>query len=176
MAVKKRAATLAAVKQTTAAAPAVTIRRATVDEAHIVADVYLASRRAAAPYVPRTIHSTEEVHTWFAKTVLVEHEVWIAEVGGRIVAVMVLRGESVDQLYVLRADQRRGIGSQLLAQAKRLRRVLRLYAFQSNEPARAFYEKHGFTAVAFGDGTGNEEGEPDVLYEWRGPGSLSRRR
>ena len=38
----------------------------------------------------------------------------------------------------------------------RLRRSLRLYAFESNEPARDFYEKHGFKAIAFGDGTGNE--------------------
>ena len=59
------------------------------------------------------------------------------------------------------------MGSRLLAHAKKQRRVLRLYTFQSNEPARDFYEKHGFRAVAFGDGTANEEGAPDVLYEWR---------
>jgi ribosomal protein S18 acetylase RimI-like enzyme len=135
-----------------------------------VADVYLASRRAAAPYIPRTIHADDEVRHWFARVVLVEREVSVAEVGGEIVGVMVLRDEWVDQLYVLGAHQRRGIGSRLLAEAKRQRRVLRLYAFQSNEPARAFYDRHGFRAIAFGDGTGNEEGEPDVLYEWKAPG------
>lgn len=32
--------------------------------------------------------------------------------------------------------------------------------------SRAFYERHGFTAVAFDDGSRNEEGEPDVLRRW----------
>ena len=62
-----------------------------------------------------------------------------------------------------------GIGSRLLDvvinEAKLVTPVLRLYAFQCNEAARRFYERHGFTAVAFGDGSGNEEGEPDVRYE-----------
>ncbi|MGE3511045.1 MAG: histone acetyltransferase, partial [Vicinamibacterales bacterium] len=31
---------------------------------------------------------------------------------------------------------------------------------------RVFYERHGFVAVAFGDGSGNEERCPDILYEW----------
>jgi hypothetical protein len=43
---------------------------------------------------------------------------------------------------------------------------MRLYAFQRNTRARDFYECRGFVAVEFGDGSGNEEGEPDVLYQW----------
>jgi hypothetical protein len=31
----------------------------------------------------------------------------------------------------------------------------------------AVYESRGFRAIAFGDGAGNEEKCPDVLYEWR---------
>ncbi|CAM5250119.1 hypothetical protein SMICM304S_04620 [Streptomyces microflavus] len=43
---------------------------------------------------------------------------------------------------------------------------LNLYVFQRNTAARAFYERHGFTAVAFDDGGRNRENEPDVLYHW----------
>jgi GNAT superfamily N-acetyltransferase len=145
-----------------------TLRRATVEDADAIADVYFTSRHDAAPYVPRTTHSLDDVRDWFASIVLVEHEVWVAVIGDQIVAVMVLRGDSLDHLYVLTEHQRRGVGAQLLAHAKRLRRVLRLYTFQSNGPARDFYEKYGFKPIAFGDGTTNEEGAPDVLYEWRG--------
>lgn len=61
-----------------------------------------------------------------------------------------------------------GIGEVLLAQAKRLRpRGLQLWTFQSNTGARRFYERHGFVAVEQTDGD-NEEGAPDVRYEWRG--------
>jgi hypothetical protein len=56
-----------------------------------------------------------------------------------------------------------------MAKAKALRPGgLRLYAFQRNRHARAFYEARGFAPVSFSDGTGNEEREPDVLYQWRG--------
>ena len=144
------------------------IRRAVADEAPVVAEVYLRSRREAVPYIPRVTHTRDEVREWFASIVLVEHEVWVAEIARHIIAVMVLRGESLDHLYVLQDHQRRGVGTRLLEHAKTQRRVLRLYAFQSNEPARDFYEKHGFNAIAFGDGSSNEEGAPDVLYEWRG--------
>ena len=146
----------------------VTLRRGTVGDAGVAADIYLTSRRGAGVLIPRLMHTDEDVRGWYASVVMVEREVWLAELDGSPVGVMVIRGEFVDALYVLPAAQRRGVGAQLLAQAKRGRARLRLYAFQSNEPARDFYEKHGFKAVAFGDGTGNEEGAPDVLYEWRG--------
>jgi len=149
-------------------AAAVTIRRGGVDDAAAVADVYLRSRRHAGARIPRIVHTEDEVRAWFASIVLVEHEVWVAEDGGGIVAMMVLRGESVDHLYVQPETQRRGVGARLLGFAKRQRHRLRLYTFQSNAPAREFYEKHGFTAIAFGNGTTNEEGAPDVLYEWKG--------
>jgi hypothetical protein len=39
--------------------------------------------------------------------------------------------------------------------------------------ARRFYERHGYIAVAFSDGSGNEERCPDVLYEWVGAGAAA---
>lgn len=144
------------------------IRRGTVADAESVADVFITSRRAAVGHIPRGIHTDDDVRRWFASIVLVEHEVWVAEVDGVIVGILVLRGDSVDQLYVRPELQRRGVGTRLLAHAKRGRSRLRLYTFETNEPARDFYEKHGFKPIAFGDGTANEEGAPDVLYEWRG--------
>ena len=43
---------------------------------------------------------------------------------------------------------------------------LRLYTYQQNTRARAFYEARGFTNVEFND-KGREEQRPDVLMEWR---------
>ena len=44
---------------------------------------------------------------------------------------------------------------------------LSLYTFQVNDGARRFYERHGFVVAALGDGSDNEEGQPDIRYEWR---------
>src|SRR5581483_10232205 len=140
-----------------AAVAEITLRRGTAADATTVADVYLASRRAAAPRIPRGPHTDDEVRQWIASIVLVEQEVWVAERGGEILGIAVLRQDFLDHLYVRPEAQRRGVGTLLLKQAKRGRARLRLYTFEANEPAREFYEKRGFTAVAFGDGTANEE-------------------
>jgi GNAT superfamily N-acetyltransferase len=81
--------------------------------------------------------------------------------------VAALDGAMLTQLYVLPGKQGLGIGGALLDRAKERRPVgVALYAFQRNERARAFYERRGFVAVSCGDGSENEEGEPDVLYRW----------
>ena len=56
----------------------------------------------------------------------------------------------------------------LFRSRRELSSPIRLYTFQCNHDARHFYERRGFRAIAFGDGSGNEEKCPDILYEWRG--------
>ncbi|MBN1660865.1 MAG: GNAT family N-acetyltransferase, partial [Anaerolineae bacterium] len=99
-------------------------------------------------------------------------DVTVALVGGEIVGMMSVShdGETgwIDQLYLDPRMVGQGLGTRFIEQAKaRLGSPIRLYAFQANEGARGFYERHGFTAIAYSDGSGNEEKCPDVLYEWR---------
>jgi len=77
-----------------------------------------------------------------------------------------LRDGWIDQLHVLPAHQRRGIGTALLNRAKAAAPALRLWTFQRNHAARAFYARHGFRLALETDGTRNEEREPDALYLW----------
>lgn len=101
--------------------------------------------------------------------VLKECEVWVARDRQAIVGFIALREGWIDHLYLRPGHYRQGIGSALMNLAKsRQPQGLRLYAFQKNERARAFYEAHRFTAIEFGDGSFNEEKEPDVLYRWPG--------
>jgi GNAT superfamily N-acetyltransferase len=96
---------------------------------------------------------------------------WVAVVDRRIVGFAALneRRDHLDHLYLLPSWYGRGIGSALLAKAKEVSvGRLRLFTFQRNRRARAFYEARGFTVVDLNDGSRNEEREPDALYEWVG--------
>ncbi len=142
------------------------IRPAVAEEAAAIAEVWLRARRAAAPTIPPPVHSDDEVRTWFSEVVVASREVWVADDRGALVALLVLEGDWIDQLYVAPGRTGHGIGSRLVATAKRQRpEGLRLWTFAANRRARTFYERHGFVATAATAGD-NEEGAPDVLYEW----------
>lgn len=143
------------------------IRRATQDEAGIVADLYWRAREAAVPAIPPGIHPLDDVHRHFAETVLPERDTWVAMEGDDIIGLLVLEPGWVDHLYLEPSRTGEGIGTHLLDHAKQLQpEGLDLWAFQSNTGARRFYERHGFVAVTFTDDD-NEEGAPDVKYRWR---------
>jgi GNAT superfamily N-acetyltransferase len=142
------------------------IRPAELHEARDLADLWLRSRLASFPSIPPTVHSDDEVRRWFEGVVLPLREVWVAEQGLRPMALMILDGAHVDQLYVDPSCTGHGLGGALLHHAKVRRPTgLTLWTFQSNLGARRFYERHGFVAVATTDD--NEERVPAVRYEWR---------
>lgn len=143
-------------------------RLADAGEALAVADLWLGARRASVPQVPPPVHPDEEVRAWFQEVVFPSENVWVVEASGELVALMVLRGDWIDQMYVHPRWWSRGLGSRLLEVAKRERDALDLWTFESNTGARRFYERHGFVAVARSTGD-NEEGEPDLRYHWHRP-------
>ena len=153
----------------TRARAAIQVRRARREDVAAAAEVFLRSRHAAVPAIPPLVHDDDDVRGWFAETVFPDNELWIAaDAAGRVIGLMVLDGDFVEQLYVDPAHTRAGVGSHLLAVAKSLRpRGLQLWAFQSNEGARRFYERAGFIAVDWTDGANNEERAPDVRYVWQ---------
>jgi GNAT superfamily N-acetyltransferase len=139
---------------------------ATHGDADAVAATFGAARRAAMPWLPR-LHSDTEDRRYFAEHVIRECDVLVVRRERRPVAFLALRNDMVEHLYVRPDLQRAGIGSALLEVAKRRRPAgLRLWVFQRNFDARAFYARHGFAEVKFTDGSDNEEHEPDVLLAW----------
>lgn len=137
-------------------------------EAEATATMYLESRHAMLPDL-RDPHTEAETRAWMHDTVFTRYSVRLAEVDDEIVGFAARDGAWLMQLYVKPGWTGRRIGSRLLAamlaDAIGATPVLRLYTFARNAGARRFYERHGFVAVAFGDGTGNVECEPDVRYE-----------
>jgi GNAT superfamily N-acetyltransferase len=145
----------------------VSLRRARDDEDLAASDVWLRSRRAAFPAVPLPVHSDDETRAWWSRIVAGTADVWVLEHVGELIAVMVLDGSRIDQLYVLPEWCGQGLGSLLVDRAKALRpHGLSLRTFTANAGARRFYERHGFVATGFSDGD-NEERAPDVEYTWK---------
>jgi ribosomal protein S18 acetylase RimI-like enzyme len=136
------------------------------NDANEIANVYLASRAQALPYL-RRVHTDDEIRAWIREVALKRGEAWVAKQDRAIVGFIVLVDEEVEQLYVLPGHYRCGIGSTLLDLAKTRRpNRLHLYTFQRNLSARAFYETQGFRIIDTSDGTRNEETEPDLRYQW----------
>jgi GNAT superfamily N-acetyltransferase len=148
--------------------PGVEIRRARATDAPAVAEVFLDSFHST--YAFPLAHTDDEVRGWVRDELVVDHETWVATEGEAIVGLMTVDPGWVEQLYVRPDRLGRGIGRQLLDQAKvSSPDGLQLFTFQVNDRARRFYEHNGFVAEWFGDGSTNEEGQPDVRYAWRPP-------
>lgn len=144
------------------------IERARDDEVAAAAEVWLKSRKASVPDIPSPVHSDAAVRAWFEKRVFPERELWVAKSDGAVLALLVLDGEWIDQLYVGPDHVGHGLGGRLVTVAQEQRPGgLKLWTFTANVRARQFYERHGFasTGTVTSD---NEERAPALRYEWNG--------
>lgn len=151
----------------------ITLRAAAASDAADVADVYWRSRTELVACAPVT-HTFEEVREWIADLLIPSGEVVVALIADRLVGLSATSSAYgimwLDQLYVDPTCVGRGVGSALLDEAVARaseHTTVQLYTFSHNARARAFYDRHGFAVIAQGDGSSNEEGVPDVLYQRR---------
>ncbi|MFD6753087.1 GNAT family N-acetyltransferase [Micromonospora gifhornensis] len=146
------------------------IRPARDSDADAVAEVFLASRAAAMPYLPR-LYDDEQTRAWITQVMLPASTTWVAEstATAEILGFAALDGDLLAHLYLRPDARRQGIGTALLARAQLASPGgLSLRVFTRNTAARVFYERHGFRPVDSDDGSRNEENEPDMTYHWPG--------
>jgi ribosomal protein S18 acetylase RimI-like enzyme len=111
-------------------------------------------------------HSLADAQGFFRSHIVPACEIWVATCAVQLLGVIAVEAPWIRHLAVFPEHQRRGVGTALLHRARERSPVeLRLFTFQRNAPARAFYERHGFAAVAFGVSPAPEL-EPDVEYRW----------
>lgn len=146
--------------------PIPVIRRATGADHDGIGDVWLASWRATFDFPPG--HPDDDVRRWLREQLVPTHETWVAEADGTVIGMMALSDAMIEQLYVAPAWIGRGLGRRFVGLAKERRPDgLDLHCFQVNARARRFYEVCGFSVISFGDGSANEERQPDIRYAWR---------
>ncbi|TGQ90213.1 GNAT family N-acetyltransferase [Mesorhizobium sp. M8A.F.Ca.ET.208.01.1.1] len=140
----------------------IALRPAVASDAAAIARIFRAALNSF-DWMP-VIHTPAEDLAFIRDIVLPNQQVTVAEDGADIVGFIAVIGDWVEQLYLDPASTGQGIGSRLLMDATAALPQVKLHCFQANTGARRFYERHGFQAEAFGDGTTNEEGLPDILY------------
>lgn len=146
------------------------LRRAGLYDMDALARLYRDTVRRALPFLPE-LHTPEEDRAFFRDQLYADFDVWVAEHDQRFLGYIAYRAGFINHLFLAADQLGRGLGEQLLELAKGDYAELSLWTFQQNVRARAFYEKHGFVAERFTDGTDNEEQMPDVYYVWRRPSS-----
>ncbi|MBY0443836.1 MAG: GNAT family N-acetyltransferase [Burkholderiales bacterium] len=133
-----------------------------------IAAIYLASRKAYLPYAPLA-HRDTAIYSWVAEVLIKTNRIVAASKNSEVYGFIATASEGgkqwINHLYIHPLHTGLGIGSALLEYAlAQMPRPVYLYTFQANSGARRFYERYGFLALEFSDGSGNEEGCPDVLY------------
>jgi ribosomal protein S18 acetylase RimI-like enzyme len=138
-------------------------------ELPVVMDVWYRSLIGSlAGMRPEQLQTEDAYKAFFRDVVARTRDLWVAEIGGRVVGLLALHDDEIDRLYVDPAAQRQGIGTALLRHAKSLHpQGLTLVTHQRNAGARRFYERHGFVVQQYGTSP-PPENEPDVKYRWSG--------
>jgi putative acetyltransferase len=111
-------------------------------------------------------HTLDDARKFFLGKLLPVCRVLVATRAGQLLGLLVLQAPWIRAFAVFPEHHRQGIGSMLLRKARELSPTeLRLFTFQRNVAARAFYDRHGFAVVALGISPAPEL-EPDVEYRW----------
>lgn len=130
--------------------------------------IYLASRKECIPYAPLA-HKDDAIYSWVDEVLIKTDRIITASKEGVVYGFIATASDAgrqwINHLYIHPKHTGQGIGSALLEYALApMPRPVYLYTFQANTGARRFYERYGFLALEFGNGSGNEERCPDVLY------------
>lgn len=117
------------------------------------------------PWMPR-IH-THRDEQGFARDLVARGWVHVARKNDRVVGFLARDSAELHALYLTDKARGQGVGLALLDCAKGHAAHLLLWVFQANSGAQRFYERAGFKEIARSDGAKNDEGLPDIRYEWR---------
>ena len=147
------------------AGPTATVRDYLEEDFEPVVALWHRAKRAAYPFLPlEQARTIDEDRAFFRSSILARCRLSVAVEGNAPRAFLAMEGAYLDRLYVDPAHQRRGLGTLLLAEAIRAcQGGIELHTHLENRAARAFYEKHGFRAIAFGLSP-PPESAPDVKY------------
>jgi GNAT superfamily N-acetyltransferase len=147
---------------------ALILRIATAADAERVSEIFLASRRAAMPWLVEA-HTDDETRWWHTNVLVPRGTVVVAEREGQVVGFADPAGGWLNALYIAPPAQGTGVGSALFEHSMALQpNGFDLWVFQRNTRALDFYARYGCVEVRRTNGADNQEQEPDVLLHCSG--------
>ncbi|BBK32392.1 putative acetyltransferase [Stella humosa] len=141
------------------------VRTGAAADADALTAIFLAAR-AGMTYLP-ALHTDAETRWWMEHVVLGGSRVLVATSDGQPAGFAAIGPGTLKHLYVRPDAQRAGLGSALLEAAQATEPSLVLHVFAQNAAAIRLYRRHGFAVTGGSDGSGNEEGLPDLEMTWR---------
>ena len=141
------------------------MRRIEIADAEAVSRIARVARFGAIPNFPDLHTPAEDLEFYRSQIKAKSGYVWV-DGNGSVVGFVLWLGAFIDHLYVEPNHQHSGIGTRLLDRAVADMGVpeARLWTFQANARAVAFYTKNGFTVLEETDGSANDERMPDYLF------------
>ena len=116
------------------------------------------------PWMPRIHTRAEDI----AHASMMVDRGWVTvSVDEAVTGFLARDADDIHALYIAPEARGQGTGSQLLTHAMRTEPKLTLWTFQANLSAQSFYQRHGFVEIERTDGAGNDEGLPDIRYDWQ---------
>jgi GNAT superfamily N-acetyltransferase len=145
---------------------ALRLRAVVAADAERVAEIFLASRKSAMPWLAQP-HTDEQTRWWHVNVLVPAATLVVAERGGEVLGFAEPTDGWLKALYVAPPAQGTGVGSALFEYSMQVQPGgFDLWVFARNTRALDFYARYGCVQVAATDGAGNEEHEPDVLLHW----------
>ncbi|MFZ5962454.1 GNAT family N-acetyltransferase [Thalassococcus sp. BH17M4-6] len=121
----------------------------------------------AQPWKPRLHTGAEDIA--HAATMIDRGWVTVAEHLQKplILGLLAREDDFIHAVFISPQARGEGVGRALMEDAKAHADTLRLWTFEANSGAQRFYQREGFAEVSRGDGSGNEEGLPDIQFLWQ---------
>lgn len=123
----------------------------------------LAEHQAESPWLPRLRSGAQE--RALLAGLIKKGWVRVARRRGRVLGFLVMGEGALHGLYLTRSARGRGIARALIEEAQSRAPEITLWAHMANTRARRFYMAAGFRPMGFSDG--NDEGLPEIRFEWR---------
>lgn len=110
-----------------------------------VVDIWYQSSTKAHPFLDDAF--VQKVKKDLQEIYIPNTETWVYEIDNVVVGFIGMLGNEIGGLFVLPSHMANGIGTQLVNLVKEIHPELEVEVFKKNNIGRAFYKKHGFTAI-----------------------------